>query len=146
MPLGRANPFLIFVVAPVLRLATWFFRHDAPWIDVVMGALAAAWSSLMICRPDIFDQGSFVGMSWLPDLVWIGFTLLLAAAHLVGLFRLGWRTWRMLTALGSSWMWLCVATSFLRVDIGTGVCTYAIFGGIALLGGIYVGVQPRRVR
>ena len=142
----RANPFLILVVAPVLRFATWFFRHDAPWLDVAMGALAGAWTYLMIARPDIFDQGSFVGMSWLPDAVWIAFTIVLTAAHGIGLFWLRWRTWRMLASLGSSWMWLCVATSFLRVDIGTGVFNYAIFGAIALLGGIYVGVQPRQVR
>jgi hypothetical protein len=140
------NVLLVPLVRPVLRLATWCFRHDAPCIDGVFGALAAAWTWLMVMRPEKFDVGAFVGMSWLPDPAWIAFTATLTIGHAVGLVQLAWRNWRMACALGSSWMWLCVAASFLSVDVSTGVFAYSILGVFALLGAIHVGLLPRRVR
>lgn len=134
------------VVTPILRLANWTFSYGAPGVDLVLCLLAAGWAALMIGRPDLFDQGSFVGLSWLPDPAWIAITLLLALAHAFGLRCPDWLNWRMATLLSSGWMWLCVAASFLRVDIGTGVLAYSLFGSLALLGAIYVGGLPRRSR
>lgn len=134
------------VVTPILRLANWTFSYGAPGIDLVLCLLAAGWALLMIGRPDLFDQGSYVGMSWLPDAGWIAIALVLALAHAWGLMFPFWLNWRVATLLGSGWLWLCVVASFLRVDISTGVLAYSLFGSLALLGAIYVGGLPRRSR
>ena len=140
----RIRPVADPLVTLLIRFSSWFFGYGAPGIDLVLAMLAAGWAVLMVGRPDLFDQGSFIGMSWLPDPAWIAITVALSLAHGFGLRRPDWLNWRMLTLLGSGWMWLCVAASFLRVDVGTGVFAYSIFGFVALLAAIYVGGLPRR--
>ena len=132
------------VVAPLVRFAEFVFGPLAPGIDLVLALFAAGWATLMVERPELFDRGSFVGMTWLPDPAWITFLTLLALLHGIGFFRLHARNLRVASALMSAWIWICVSVSFLRVDVSTGVISYAIIGLSALLGGVYLAGLPRK--
>ena len=140
MPARRAA----LVVSPLLRFTEWCFSPLAPGVDLFLGLLASCWFALMIGRPAIFNQGSFVGMQWLPDAAWIAFVGLTAALHFVGLTRLHAIPLRVTAGLFSSWFWVLIAISFARVVVSTGLFTYALIGGMALVSTIYISGRPRR--
>lgn len=131
-------------ITPIVRFAEWVFGPRAAGIDLLLCLLSAGWAVLMVCRPQIFDQGTFVGMNWLADDIWLGFFVSLALLHLAGLLLLAWPTLRCAGALLSAWIWLSVAVSFATIEITTGVLVYGLIGSAALLGAIYLQGQPRK--
>lgn len=134
-----------FVLA-ALTIPDWLYGRRAAGLDLGPGALAAGWATLMICRPEMFDRGSFVGMGWVPDPIWIFLMVVMTILHLAGLVRPNWRPLRTSAALLSAWAWIFVAVSFARVEIGTGVIAYGIFGIGALGASFYLAGQPRERR
>ena len=133
------------VVSPLLVFVDWLFSELAPGVDLFLGTLATAWLVLMVERPDVFDQGSFRGMQWMPDEAWIAFVALTAALHLFGLYRLHSIKLRVGSHLLTSWYWLLVAISFFRVGVTPGIFAYGLIGCAALCSAIYISGRSRRV-
>lgn len=131
-------------VTPLVRFVEWLFGPQAPGVDLVLCLFAASWGGLMLARPAIFDKGAFVGMQWLPDAVWIVFFSALTVMHALGFFLWAARWVRVAACLLSAWIWISVAVSFSKVEVTTGVLTYAIIGGAALCGALYLSGQPRK--
>ncbi|WP_264047519.1 hypothetical protein [Methylobacterium flocculans] len=131
-------------VTPLVRFVEWLFGPLAPGIDLILCLFAASWGSLMIARPQIFDRGAFVGMGWLPDVTWIAFFAILTVLHGLGVFCCYLRWIRVTACLLSAWIWISVAVSFAKIEVTTGVLTYAIIGGAALCGALYLSGQPRK--
>lgn len=131
------------LVNPLVRGVQWLFEPRAPGVDLTLALFALAWGGLMVLRPEIFDRDSYSGLTVLPDIAWIvGFSSLVGV-HLLGMWRLHWRSMRITGCLVSSWAWYFVAFSLGRVDITTGVLTYGIVGSAALAGAIYIaGLRP----
>lgn len=130
-------------VTGILFAAEWLYGPRAAGFDVALGALAAGWYGLMIGRPEMFDRGSLLGLTWLPDAVWICLLGCLAGMHMVGLVRPSWRAWRVSAVLASSWTWLFVSLSLSRIELTTGVIAYGVIGLGAVFGGIYLASLPR---
>lgn len=132
-------------VTPLVRFVEWLFGPRAPGIDLGLCLYAAGWLLLMIGKPELFDTGTFLGMAWLSDAVWIGLFAVVTGLHLVGLLALEWRGLRCMACLLSAWVWISVSVSFATVEVTTGVLTYAITGAGALAGALFLSGQPRKV-
>ncbi|WP_437871312.1 hypothetical protein ACSD7O_22300 [Methylorubrum extorquens] len=133
------------LITPLVRFVEWLFGPTAAGVDLALSLFAGGWAGLMIARPQIFDHGTFKGMYWMADEVWIAFFTILATLHVIGLFRPLWREMRCAAALVSAWIWISVSASFATIEITTGVLTYTIIGAGALCGAIYLSGQPRKV-
>jgi hypothetical protein len=132
-------------ILPLLRFVEWLFGPRFGAVDLGLMLIAAGWSGLLIGHPTLFDQASFRGLAWLADEVWTGLMLTLVGAHAVGIWRPRWAAVRIAAILLSSWAWIFVAISFARVQISTGVVTYALIGLGALCAAIHVASgSPRR--
>lgn len=127
-----------------IRFAEWLFGPLAPGLDLGLMLLPAGWAILEVTRPQLFDSGAFVGLSWVSDPVWFSLHCLLTALHGIGLVRPYWRVLRIGAAFLSAWHWLFVALSLVRVEMTTGVIAYAIIGAWALVGGVYLAGLPRK--
>ena len=141
---GAVRRTVTRAITPIVRFAEWVFGSGAAGIDLLLGLLAAGWAGLMVSRPQIFEHGTFVGMNWLADGIWLAFFVALALLHLAGLLLISWRTLRCASALLSAWIWISVAVSFATIEITTGVLVYGLIGSAALLGAIYLQGQPRK--
>lgn len=139
---GASMPPLRRFVNWLLGFPDWLYGRRSAGFDLGPALMAGGWAWLMISRPALFDRGSFLGMSWLPDEVWIGQMLLLAGLHAIGLLRPACLKLRIAAALGSAWTWIFVSFSFARVEVSTGVLAYMIFGCGALCAAIYLAGQP----
>lgn len=135
---------LASLAARPVRFADWLFSPAAPSIDLVLMLFAAGWAMLEVMRPQLFDVGAFVGLSWLADHYWFALHVSLTMLHGLGLIRPCWRFLRVAAAFLSSWNWLFVSVSLLRIEITTGVLAYAILGGWALFSGVYLAGLPRK--
>lgn len=138
--------FLRTIVATALRFPDWLFGRRCAGMDLGPGLIAAGWTVLMIVNPDLFDQGSFVGMSWLADEYWIALFAIITGLHALGmvLIRAVWV--RVSAALMSAWAWIFVAVSLHRVAFTPGVIAYGVIGSSCVLGAIYLAGLPRERR
>lgn len=132
------------LAARPVRFAEWAFGPRRPDLDLVLMTISLGWAILEVTRPELFDTGAFVGMAWVSDPAWFTLHVVLAALHALGLLRLHWRTLRIGAAFLSSWHWLLVAVSLLRVEWTTGVFAYGAIGVWALIGGVYLAGLPRK--
>ena len=133
------------VITPIVRMVEWLYGPKAAGIDLFMALVSAGWAGLMLARPDAFDRGSYVGMTWMADALWIGFFVLLAVLHVVGLVRPSMRNLRCGASLLSAWIWISVSASLATIELLPAVFTYAAIGMGALGGAIYLSGQPRKV-
>ncbi|MFC5553637.1 hypothetical protein [Methylobacterium iners] len=121
----------------------WLFGPRIPGLDFGMCLFALGWGYLMVTKPQLFDKGSWAGMQWLPDPVWIAFFTALTLMHALGWLLPRRRALRVAALLLSAWVWITIAGSFLRVDLTPGVFVYSIIGFGALCGAIYVSGLSR---
>lgn len=141
MPMRRLSA----AVSPLLAGVDWAFSPPVPGIDLFLGAVSACWFSMMTLRPAVFDQGSFVGLQWAPDAVWIVFVGTVVLLHLAGLFAPDLIKLRAAACLLSAWYWLCVSVSLSRDGIVPGTWTYGLIGLMALTSAIYVSGRALRL-
>lgn len=132
------------LAARPVRFAEWVFGPLAPVIDLGLMLVAAGWAMLEVLKPELFDTGAFVGLAWVAEPVWFALHIVLTVLHGVGLLRPHLRTLRITAAFLSSWHWLFVAFSLLRIEMTTGVVAYGLLGFFALIGGIYLAGVPRK--
>ncbi|MGX5776500.1 hypothetical protein [Methylorubrum zatmanii] len=132
------------LAARPVRFAEWLFGPLAPGVDLGLMLIAAGWAMLEVLKPQLFDRGAFVGMSWVADPIWFAIHVMLVTLHGMGLLRPHWRMLRFSAAFLSSWHWLVVALSLLRVEMNTGVLAYGLLGLFALFSGIYLAGVPRK--
>lgn len=132
------------LAAHPVRFAEWLFGPLAPAIDLGLMLVAAGWAVLEVTRPQIFDAGALRGLAWISDPVWIAIHAGLTVLHGIGLVRPYARTLRIAAAFASSWHWLFVALSLVRIEMTTGVVAYSLLGAYALVGGVYLAGVPRK--
>lgn len=135
----------MFLVTGPVRFAEWLFGPLAAIIDMVLLLFAAGWAIMEVMKPAYFDTGAFIGLSWVSDPIWFSLHVVLTVLHGLGLVRLHWRTLRAGAAFLSAWNWLFISLSLVRIEMTTGVLAYAILGGMALFGGIFLAGLPRKV-
>jgi hypothetical protein len=133
-------------VLTALAFPQWLFGPRAAGLDLGPGVIAAGWCALMICKPEVFDRGSFIGMAWLPDLAWTLIMAVMALGHAAGLLLPFLRSVRCAASLLSAWMWLVISVSLWRVEFSTGVWVYGVIGFGALFGAIYLAGLPHERR
>ena len=134
------------LVLTALAFPDWLFGRRAAGLDLGVGLIAAGWFGLMVCKPEVFDRGSFIGMAWLPDVVWMLIMAIMALGHAAGLAFPFLRSLRCAASLLSAWMWLVISVSLYRVEFSTGVWVYGVIGCGSLFGAIYLAGLPRERR
>ena len=142
MPMRR----LSMAVSPILSLVDWIFSPAAPGIDLALGGWATCWFGMMVLRPEVFDHGSFTGLQWAPDWVWIVFVASVVLLHLAGLLMADLAKLRVTACLLSAWYWIVVAVSLARGGLVPGTWTYGLIGSIGLAGAIYINGRALRTR
>lgn len=130
------------VALRLLAFPDWLYSPRAAGFDLGLGLLAFGWGSLMLLKPTMFDAGTYVGMTWLPDAVWITLMFVISGLHLGGLLCPLWKAVRVTASLLSSWTWFFVSLSLARVEINTGVIAYGLNGWGALFAAIYLAGLP----
>ena len=136
----RSGP-LVSLVRAIDTFVLWQFGPRAPWVHLFFGGLDLGWAAIMVVNPSIFDSNrlGYGALAVLPDAVWIGGHLLIAALHGLGLVRPGWGNWRATACLASAWVWLFLAFSFALSNGATpGVMVNLWLGALAVLAGLYV--------